>query len=83
MKQVRKCVACRLCKPQNEMLRLSRIDNEFVFDTNQKLGGRGAYVCLENSCLNLTIKKRLFNKSFKTNINLEIYEKLGEYEKNS
>ena len=83
MKQVRKCVACRLCKPQNELLRITRIDDQFIIDKQQRLGGRGAYVCYENKCINLTIKKRLLNKSFKTNIDVSIYDNLGEYEKNN
>ncbi len=83
IKQNRKCVACRESKQQNEMLRIARIDNEFLIDEKNKLGGRGAYVCRDQACINLTIKKRLLNKSFKTNLDVQIYEKLGEYEQNN
>ena len=82
IKQERKCVACRECKQQNEMLRIARIKEEYVIDLNHKLGGRGAYVCKDKKCIDLTIKKRLLNKSFKTNLDVQIYEKLGEYEQN-
>ena len=83
IKQNRKCVACRNCKQQNEMLRIARINNEYLIDENNKLGGRGAYVCRDKSCIDLTIKKRLLNRSFKTNLDVQIYEKLGEYEQNN
>ena len=83
IKQNRKCVACRQTKQQNEMLRIARINDEFIIDENHKLGGRGAYVCKDNNCINLTIKKRLLNRSFKANLDVQIYEKLGEYEQNN
>ena len=83
IKQNRKCVACRNSKQQNEMLRIARIENEYIIDEKNKLGGRGAYVCRDKECIDLTIKKRLLNRSFKTNIDVQIYEKLGEYEQNN
>ena len=83
IKQERRCVACRCSKQQYQMLRIARINNQYLIDNNQKLGGRGAYVCQDASCINLTIKKKLLNRSFKTNVDAQIYEKLGEYEQNN
>lgn len=82
-KQQRKCVACRICTHQNEMLRIAKVNNEFLIDFHHKLGGRGAYVCKNNQCINLAIKKRLFNRAFRMNIDSSIYEKIGEYEQNN
>ena len=83
IKQERRCVACRECKQQNDMLRIARIQNEYLIDIYNKLGGRGAYVCKDRKCIDLAIKKKLLSKSFKTNLNNEIYLKLGEYEQNN
>ncbi len=83
IKRERRCVACRQTKQQNEMLRISRINNEYIIDSEHKLGGRGAYVCLDNNCINLAIKKHLFNRAFKTNIDASLYEKIKEYEKDN
>ncbi len=83
IKQERRCVACRECKHQNLMLRIARVQNDYLIDTKHKLGGRGAYICKDTKCLELTKKKKLLNKSFKTSINNEIYEKLGEYEQDN
>ena len=83
IKKERRCVACRQTKQQNEMLRIARINEDFIIDENQKLDGRGAYICRDQKCIDLTIKKKLLNRSFKTNINVQIYEKLGEYEQNN
>lgn len=65
------------------MLRLSRINGEFVFDYENRLGGRGAYVCKNEDCIKLVIKKRLFNRSFKSNIPIKVYENLEEYAQNN
>lgn len=83
IKQTRKCVACRECKMQTDLIRITRIDNEYMIDFKQKLGGRGAYICNDIKCIELTIKKKLLNRSFKSNIDNSIYEKLGDYEQNN
>lgn len=83
IKQERKCVACRQSNKQCEMLRLARINNEFVFDPKNKFGGRGAYVCKNSNCIQNTIKKKLFNRAFKMNLDLKIYEELERYEQNN
>lgn len=83
IKQERKCVACRQSNQQCEMLRLARINNEFVFDPKNKFGGRGAYVCKNSNCIQNTIKKKLFNRAFKMNLDSKIYEELERYEQNN
>lgn len=80
IKRERRCVACREPKTQNELLRVARIDNKYILDTMHKLDGRGAYVCKTRECIDKTIKKKMFNKSFKTNVPEDIYIELGKYE---
>ena len=82
IKKERSCVACRNAKLQNEMLRIARVGSEYFIDEQKKLHGRGAYVCKENKCIQLTIKKRLLNRAFKSDVGMLIYQKLGEYEQN-
>ncbi len=83
IKKERRCVACRNSKQQNEMLRIARVNNEYMLDRSNKLGGRGAYVCKDKQCIELTIKKKLLNRAFKSNLDVSIYEELGEYEQNN
>lgn len=83
IKQERRCVACRANKLQNEMIRIARVNDEFMLDLNHKLGGRGAYVCMDNKCIDLTIKKKLLNRTFKSNLEAKVYDMLGEYEQNN
>lgn len=82
-KQERRCVACRQVGNQNDLIRIAKIDGEFVLDKLHKLGGRGAYICNNSNCLNIVIKKHLLNKAFKTNVNSSIYEELISYEQNN
>ena len=75
---LRQCLACRDMKPKNELIRVVKLanSNEFVFDSTGKLNGRGAYICNNDNCINLVIKKKLINRSYKTNISNDIYESL-------
>lgn len=82
-KQNRKCVACRNVKQQHEMIRVARVNKEYLLDTEFVLGGRGAYVCRDKDCINLAVKKKLFNKAFKCNLEANIYEEMGKYEQNN
>lgn len=82
-KNFRRCVACRKTKHQNEMLRLACVGETYLFDYDNRLGGRGAYVCKSEDCIKLTIKKKQFNRAFKSNVPNEIYERLQEYAQNN
>ena len=82
LKQCRRCVACRQGKLQSEMLRLAKVNNQIIIDDKNKFGGRGAYVCKNNICIKLAVKKKLFNRAFKMNVDNSIYDQLGEYEQN-
>ena len=82
-KMERRCIACHSNFQQDVMLRIAKINGEYVLDINQKLGGRGAYVCKNSNCINITLKKKLLNRSFKCNVDASIYQKLGDYEQNN
>ena len=75
---LRQCLACREMKPKSELIRIVKLadTNEFVFDSTGKLNGRGAYICNNEDCISLVVKKKLINKSYKTNIANEIYDNL-------
>jgi len=83
IKQDRRCVACHETKQQKDLLRVTRIDGMITIDSEQKLGRRGAYICKDRKCIELTIKKHLLNRAFKSNLEHSIYEKLGAYEQNN
>ncbi len=75
MEVIRMCVACRQRKPQKQLLRLVKLNNEIVVNSKQKLSGRGAYLC--SDCINKVNTKHL-SKIFKTNVSEENLEKIKE-----
>ena len=64
----RRCIACRQNDLKNNLIRICRVNDEYVIDTTYKLNGRSAYICKSNACLNKVIDKKLLNRAFKTNL---------------
>lgn len=81
IKRERRCVSCKQPKHQSELLRIAKVNNDFQLDIEYTLGGRGAYVCNNYECINTAIKKKIFNRAFKTCITNDIYKELEEYKK--
>lgn len=76
---LRQCTGCGQLKSKKEMIRVIRTnENELFIDETGKKNGRGAYICLSSECLEKAIKNKGLNKSFKTAIPKDIYEKLKE-----
>lgn len=76
-KEQRKCVACSIIKPKNDLIRIVKNKKGIIdVDIMQKAEGRGAYICKNEECLNKLIKSKKLNKSFKQEIDYEIYDKL-------
>jgi len=73
------CVACRARKEKEELLKIVKNkDDSIAIDEKGKLNGRGAYVCNNNECIAKCIKTKSFNRSFKGNVPIEIYDNLKE-----
>ncbi|ENY68872.1 Hypothetical protein MAU_2360 [Metamycoplasma auris 15026] len=75
-KYSRKSIVDNKIYPVTSLVRFAKINNQFYFDPNIELNGRGTY-CLENEAqINTLFSKRLLNKAFRQNIDIETYEKL-------
>ncbi len=77
-KPERKCCGCNEMKPKNDLIRVVKKDNEYSIDLTGKSNGRGAYVCNNIECFEKAQKNRGFERSFKSGIPKEIYEKIKE-----
>ena len=75
---LRMCIACKKSKQKKELFRIVKFEDKFNLDLKCNLNGRGAYICKNSECINNTIKNRLLNKSFKQNINNEVYDLIKE-----
>ena len=75
----RRCIACREHFLKDQMIRISKGQNEILIDDKKKINGRGVYICKTEKCIETTIKKRLLNKAFSSNIDESIYNNLRGY----
>ena len=74
---MRKCVGCQEMKSKKEMILVIKTsDDEFLLDATGKKNGRGAYVCPAKSCLEMAIKNKGLERSFKQSIPGEVYDAL-------
>ena len=74
---MRQCPGCREMNSKKEMLRVLRTtEDEIVLDTTGKKNGRGAYLCLSRECLDKAIKNHGLERSLKTAVPDEVYERL-------
>ncbi|MDR0751310.1 MAG: YlxR family protein [Christensenellaceae bacterium] len=77
---LRMCFVCKGMFPKSSLLRIVRQpDNTFSIDHTGKISGRGAYICTNSECLQKCVKKRLLNKSFKTQLPEEIYARIRQF----
>ncbi len=68
--RIRTCIGCRTKKSKYFMRRLGVDDNgSLVFDEKHSLAGRGGYVCFDEHCMLLALRRkdlcRIFKKSVK------------------
>ncbi len=76
---MRQCVGCREMKNKKEMIRVIKTpEDDICMDATGKKNGRGAYICQNKACLLMAIKNKGLERSLKTNIPQEVYEKLTE-----
>ena len=76
---LRKCTGCQEMKDKRTLVRVLRSENgEFSVDFTGKKPGRGAYICPNLECLEKAKKSKGLERSFKTPVPAEVYEKLRE-----
>ncbi|MBN1956602.1 MAG: DUF448 domain-containing protein [Desulfuromonadales bacterium] len=62
----RTCVACRAEKNKKQLLRfVLSPGNDVLLDYQQRLPGRGVYVCSQEQCLKMAVKKQAFRRGFR------------------
>lgn len=73
----RMCVACRNRNEKRNLVRIVRSANGKAFiDDTKKANGRGAYICLDMTCIGKSKKSNALGRALKCEIDSEIYSEL-------
>ena len=74
---MRQCTGCREMKNKKEIMRVLKTgEGEILLDTTGRKNGRGAYLCYSLECLEKARKNKGLERSLKTEIPQEVYERL-------
>jgi len=72
----RRCIACRNHFLKKDLTRISSSEDGIIVGDSKKVNGRGVYLCQNDDCIDLCVKKRLLNRAFKKEVQQEIYDKI-------
>ena len=76
----RMCLSCMTRRPKVELIRIVRsTDGKAIIDTENRLSGRGAYICSNLSCVQIARKKDRFSKALKGEVASMIYDELAAF----
>jgi hypothetical protein len=76
---LRTCLGCKTVKPKKELIRIVRTPvGEVVVDQTGKKSGRGAYICPNTGCLELTLKGSYLGSALEINISEDMKNNLRE-----
>ena len=70
------CCVCRKLQPITSMLRVVRINGEFMVQGAKRLNGRGAHVC--PSCVDSANLIKSLSRSFKSQLPKEIIRQISQ-----
>lgn len=74
---MRQCTGCGERKEKRDLIRIIKTpEGEIIVDLTGKKNGRGAYICNSTECLRLARRRKSLERSLKTVISQEIYDKL-------
>ncbi|MEE0946942.1 MAG: YlxR family protein [Acutalibacteraceae bacterium] len=72
---IRQCTGCSERKPKNELIRIVKTpEDKIVLDFSGKQNGRGAYICRNENCLTLAVKKKRIDNAFGVTVPEEVLE---------
>ena len=76
---MRQCIGCSEMKSKKEMIRVLRTtEGDIVLDATGTKNGRGAYLCKNPHSLLKAMKSKGLERSLKTAVPEEVYEKLAK-----
>ena len=76
--EARTCISCRKTGNKGELVKLANTPSGVVVDYNEKLPGRGAYVCPERGCIEKGLNEKTLSRAFKQKVSPPDREKFYE-----
>ena len=75
----RTCIACKNVKDKKALIRIVRTkEGVMELDITGRKNGRGAYICKDVKCFESLKKSRGLERSFKTQVSIEVYDRLSD-----
>ena len=75
----RTCIACKSVKDKKELIRIVRTkEGEIELDPTGRKNGRGAYICKYSKCFETLKKSKGLDRSFKSQVSVDVYDRLIE-----
>lgn len=70
----RTCIGCGSKRPKPALLRFVFLPpGDIRFDAHQRLPGRGCYLCPLAACLQLAVKRRGLDRSYRCSVGRQVY----------
>ena len=67
-KEIRTCIGCRNKFHKDNLIRIVKLNDEVIIDSNKTSGGRGTYLCKDIKCFENVVKTKKLERVLKTNI---------------
>lgn len=69
----RKCAGCGAVKDRKELIKITKnhVDGKAVVNPNTKIFGRSVYLCYNENCKELALKKNRLNRALKSSEDLK------------
>ena len=76
----RTCIGCGEVHDKKTMIRIVKNPQGIIkADDTGRANGRGAYICLNEDCLEKAVKKQALNKAFKMQVSKDTVSEVSEY----
>ncbi len=69
---MRRCLVCRRRRRKDELVRLAHVEGRgVVVDVEQKMSGRGAYLCNDDRCFRRGLDAKVMSNVFKKRVAID------------
>ncbi|MBR5155452.1 MAG: YlxR family protein [Clostridia bacterium] len=82
MKPQRMCTVCRELKSREKLFRVVKTPDGVFVDVNNKIQGRGAYIC-KGECVLVARKRTALERSLSCKVDSGVYDILEDLVKNA